>query len=147
MSPINPSLAHIYCSNLVSKYDLIRLIRFVSRFTVHLCNAIYFLIIFSTPYKWFIKILCFVFGSKQAFTSAWDWDWGTGTVGGRCRLPTARAAAAFPSAEYSIPTHITIHSCRASEHVGTRLTHQLLFPLELLLGAVCLVSVQQLIRC
>ena len=29
--------------------DYYRLIRFVSRFTVHLCNAIYFSIIFNTP--------------------------------------------------------------------------------------------------
>ena len=53
----NPSLEYVYCSNLVSNHVIIRLIRFVSRFTVHLCNAIYFLSIFSTPCKWFTKIL------------------------------------------------------------------------------------------
>ena len=41
--------------------SLIRLIKFVSRFTVHLYNAIYFLITFSTTYKRFIKILRFAF--------------------------------------------------------------------------------------
>jgi len=43
----------------VSNHVIIRLIRFVSRFTVHLCNAIYFSIIFSTLYKRFIKNLYF----------------------------------------------------------------------------------------
>ena len=61
MSLINPSLEHIYCSYLVSNHVLIRLIRFVPRFTVHLYNIIYFLIIFSTPYKQFAKILHFAF--------------------------------------------------------------------------------------
>ena len=37
------------------------LIRFVSRFTVHLCNAIYFLTIFNTSCKRFIKFLYFTF--------------------------------------------------------------------------------------
>ena len=37
------------------------LIRFVSRFTVHLYNAIYFSTTFSIPCKRFIKILRFVF--------------------------------------------------------------------------------------
>ena len=45
----------------MSNHVIIRLIRFVSRFTVHLCNVIYFLTIFSTPYKRFIKILYFAF--------------------------------------------------------------------------------------
>ena len=61
MSLINPSLEHVYCINLVSNHVIIRLIRFVSRFTVHLCNAIYFLTTFSTLCKWFIKILHFAF--------------------------------------------------------------------------------------
>ena len=38
-----------------------RLIRFVSRFTIYLCNAIYFSTTFNTSCKWFIKILHFVF--------------------------------------------------------------------------------------
>ena len=45
----------------MSNHILIRLIRFVSRFTVHLCNAIYFLTTFTTLYKWFTKILYFRF--------------------------------------------------------------------------------------
>ena len=45
----------------MSNHVVIRLIRFVSRFTVHLCNAIYFSTIFSTPCKLFIKILRFAF--------------------------------------------------------------------------------------
>ena len=61
MSLINSSLELVYCSNLVSNHVLIRLIRFVSRFTIYLCNAIYFSTIFSTPWKRFIKILYFVF--------------------------------------------------------------------------------------
>ena len=61
MSLINPSLEHVYCSNLVSNRAIVSLIRFVSRFTVHLCNAIYFFTTFSTPYKRFIKILHFAF--------------------------------------------------------------------------------------
>ena len=45
---------------------LIRLIRLVSRFTVHFYNAIYFLTIFNTLYKRFIKFLYFAFtGFKQ----------------------------------------------------------------------------------
>ena len=61
MSLINPSLDYIYCSNLVPNHVLIRPIRFVSRFTVHLCNAIYFLTTFSTPYKLFKFFLYFGF--------------------------------------------------------------------------------------
>ena len=61
MSLINPSLEHVYCSNLASNHVLIRLIRFVSRFTIHLCNAIYFLTTFSTPCKQFTKKLHFAF--------------------------------------------------------------------------------------
>jgi len=45
----------------VSNHVIIRLIIFVSRFTVHLCNAIYFLTTFSTPCKWFTKFLHFAF--------------------------------------------------------------------------------------
>ena len=45
----------------MSNHVLIRLIRFVSRFTVHLYNAIYFSTTFSTPYKRFTKILHFAF--------------------------------------------------------------------------------------
>ena len=45
----------------MSNHVIIRLIRFVSRFTVHLCNAIYFLTTFSTPCKRFTKILYFAF--------------------------------------------------------------------------------------
>ena len=61
MSLINPSLAYVYCSNLVSNHVLISLIRFVSRFTIYLCNVIYFSTTFSTPCKRFIKILHFSF--------------------------------------------------------------------------------------
>ena len=43
----------------MSNHVLVRLIRFISRFTVHLCNAIYFLTTFSTPCKWFKKNLHF----------------------------------------------------------------------------------------
>ena len=59
MSLINILLEHVYCNNLVSNHVLIMLIRFVSQFTVHLCNAIYFLTTFSTPCKRFTKILRF----------------------------------------------------------------------------------------
>ena len=61
MSLINSSLEYVYCSNLVSNHVLIRLIRFVSRFTVHFYNTIYFSTTFSIPYKRFIKNLHFVF--------------------------------------------------------------------------------------
>ena len=65
MSLINPSLEHVYFSItvviLVSNHVIIKFIRFVSRFTVHLCNAIYFLTIFNILYKQFTKILYFVF--------------------------------------------------------------------------------------
>ena len=43
----------------MSNRVLIRLIRFVSRFTIYLCNAIYFSTIFSTPCKWFMKKIVF----------------------------------------------------------------------------------------
>ena len=46
---------------MVSNHIVIRFIRFVSRFTVHLCNAIYFFTTFSTPCKRFTKILYFAF--------------------------------------------------------------------------------------
>ena len=45
----------------MSNYVIIRLIRFVSRFTVHLCNAIYFSTIFSISCKGFTKNLYFGF--------------------------------------------------------------------------------------
>ena len=61
MSLISPSLKHVYCSILVSNHAIIRLISFVSRFTVYLCNAIYFFTTFSTPCKRFIKKLRFAF--------------------------------------------------------------------------------------
>ena len=64
MSLTKTSLEHIYYSitvAVVSNHVLIRLIRFVSRFTVHLCNAIYFSTTFSTPCKRFTKILHFGF--------------------------------------------------------------------------------------
>ena len=48
MSLIYPSLEHVYY-------------RFGSRFTIHLCNTIYFSSTFSTPCKWFTKILHFAF--------------------------------------------------------------------------------------
>ena len=47
----------------MSNHVLIRLIRFVSRFTIYFCNAIYFLITFNTPCKWFIKNLYFTFNT------------------------------------------------------------------------------------
>ena len=67
MSLTRVSLEHVYCINLVSNHILIRFIRFVSRFTVHFCNAIYFSTIFSTLCKWFTKILCF--GCKDLNTA------------------------------------------------------------------------------
>ena len=72
MSLINLSLEHVYCSNLVSNHVLISLIRFVSRFTVHLCNAIYFSTIFSTPCKRFTKILRFVFTTTKHGLSSYS---------------------------------------------------------------------------
>ena len=52
----------------MSNHVIIRLIRFVWRFTIHLCNAIYFSTTFSTPCKRFIKNFAFcVLGSKQGF--------------------------------------------------------------------------------
>ena len=48
----------------MSNHVLIRLIRFVSRFTVHLCNAIYFSTTFSTPYKQFKFFCIWRFGSR-----------------------------------------------------------------------------------
>ena len=65
MSLINSSPECIYCSNLVSNHVIIRLIRFVSWFTIYLCNAIYVLTIFSISYKRFTKIYILRFGSKQ----------------------------------------------------------------------------------
>ena len=59
----------------MSNHVLIRLIRFVSRFTIYLCNAIYFLTIFSTPCKRFTKILYFTF-----------WDALFGRRGAKSRL-------------------------------------------------------------
>ena len=44
---------------LVSNHVIIRLIKFVSRFTIHLCNVIYFSTIFNTPYTQFTKIIDF----------------------------------------------------------------------------------------
>ena len=61
MSLINSSTDHIYCSNLVSNHVLVSLIRFVSRFTVYLCNVIYFSTIFNIPCNRFTKILHFDF--------------------------------------------------------------------------------------
>ena len=61
MSLIRELLEYVYCSNLLSNHVLIRLIRFVSRFTTHLCIAIYFLTIFNTLYNRFTKILHFAF--------------------------------------------------------------------------------------
>ena len=70
MSLINPSLEYIYCSNLVSNHVLIRLIKFVSRFTVNLCNAIYFSTIFSTTCNRFKKIciLDFLIFGRESLT-------------------------------------------------------------------------------
>ena len=59
MSLINSSLEHVNCSNLVSNHVLIRLIRFVSWFTIHLCNAIYFSTTFSTLCKRFTIFFAF----------------------------------------------------------------------------------------
>jgi len=53
-------------SNLVSQDVLIRLIRFVSRFTVHWYNAIYFSTTFNIPYKRFTNFFCILrFGYKE----------------------------------------------------------------------------------
>ena len=65
MSLINLSSEHIYCSSLVPNHVLIRLIRLVSRFTVHFYNAIYFSTTFSTPCKRFTKILYFFFTASK----------------------------------------------------------------------------------
>ena len=65
MSLIRESLEYIYCSNLVSNHVLIRLIRFISRFSIYFYNAIYFSIIFNTPYKRFTQILCFDFTASK----------------------------------------------------------------------------------
>ena len=54
MSLIKETLEYVYCSNLVSNHALIRLIRFVSQFTVHLCNTIYFLLYLVGIYKIFV---------------------------------------------------------------------------------------------
>ena len=73
MSLINPSLEHVlqyYCSNLVSNHVIISLIEFVSRFTIHLYNAIYYLTIFSTSYKLFKKFYVLHFGTNYPFPSA-----------------------------------------------------------------------------
>ena len=43
----------------MSNHGLIRFIRSVSQFTVHLCNVIFFPTTFNTPCKWFIKFLEF----------------------------------------------------------------------------------------
>ena len=45
---INPSLAHVYCSNLVCNHSLIRLIRFVSQFISKLCNSFFISSRFNT---------------------------------------------------------------------------------------------------
>ena len=50
------------------------LIRFVSQFTVHLCNAIYFLTTFSTPCKRFKKIAFCVLESKQSLNLSSEQD-------------------------------------------------------------------------
>ena len=49
MSLINPSLEVVYCSNLASNYDLIRFIRFVSRFTGSSRNAFFISSKFKSP--------------------------------------------------------------------------------------------------
>ena len=72
MSLIKQSLEHIYCSNLVSNHVLIRLIKFASRFTIHLYNAIYFSTTFSTSCKRFIKILCFAFTPSKHGLNTWN---------------------------------------------------------------------------
>ena len=43
----------------MSNHGLIRLIKFVSRFTAHLCNAIFFSTTFSTPCRRFTNLLKF----------------------------------------------------------------------------------------
>jgi hypothetical protein len=65
MSIIEESLEYVYCSNFVSNHALIRLIRFVLQFTIHLCNAIYFLIIFSTLQAIYKNFIFYVFGFKH----------------------------------------------------------------------------------
>ena len=43
----------------MSGHDLIKFIRLVSRFTIHLCNAIYFSTIFNVPCRRFTNFLDF----------------------------------------------------------------------------------------
>ena len=67
----------------MSNHILIRLIKFVSRFTVYLCNTIYFLTIFNTSCKGFIKILYFMFWNLNK-----GWSSGLQSPGltGRCHV-------------------------------------------------------------
>ena len=67
---------------------LIRLIRFVSQFTVHFYNTIYFSTIFSTLCKWFTKILRFAFlASKHSLKTSSHQNT-------KCRLATLNALEA-----------------------------------------------------
>ena len=92
----------------MSNHVLIRLIRFVSRFTVYLCNAIYFSTTFSILCKRFIKILDFAFWDLNraiicAFIlysprccSCWNRAappkiWSGGSLISRCHLQTCHA--------------------------------------------------------
>ena len=54
-------------------HTLIRLIRFVSQFTVYLCNTIYFSTIFNTPCKLFTKILFCLYSSKYGLKKETAW--------------------------------------------------------------------------
>ena len=43
LSLINPVLANVYCSTILSNHDAIKLKRFVSQFTRNMCNWFFFL--------------------------------------------------------------------------------------------------------
>ena len=82
MSLINPLLAYVYCSNLVSNHGLIRFIRFVLWFTVHLCNAIFFNYIWYTMHTFYKSFGILKFRSKQGLSlqqilgrgcGTWEW--------------------------------------------------------------------------
>ena len=71
---------------IVSNHGLIRFIRFVSRLTIYFYNTIYFLTIFSTSYKRFIKILRFTFTASKHGLCLVKKTWGAGPAVSFCRV-------------------------------------------------------------
>ena len=65
MSLINLSLEIVYCSHLESNYDIIRFIRFVSRFTDKLCDVFFILSRFKSPCRYQKKIGILNYATKQ----------------------------------------------------------------------------------